>query len=347
MELLEKLIFDSGDVERSIELRVGDLTAIPPDSAGDLLIVSAFSDDYTPTPRSLIGALHRSGVSVADLAAQKEVDLRATCSCWMSRPISAGRGFKRILCFEPHSRGAPSEVVGDVFRSLIPFTEGPEAIKSAAMPLVSTGDMRVPAPVMLEALLREAVSWMNLGLSLERLVIVLRREAHRDEAREAFARLRAELDTDPPPVDDVFAHDVFLSYAHADEAHAEAVEESLLRHRPTLRIFRDRGHLEPGMLWQQELLAAIDDCHRIVCLLTPAYLKSRFCMKEFNLAYFRSDKYEFNYLVPLYLRSVALGMPSYVEATQFRDCREWSSDKLDLACRELVDDLNANPSPRF
>ena len=137
-----------------------------------MLIVSAFPDDYYPTRNSLIGALSRAGVSVAELAEHKEVDLRHFSSCWLSRPIERpGINFRRVLCFEPGYRGKAPEVVGDVFRSMVPFTTGTPPITKVAMPLLASGDQGEPAEAMLDALTDASVRWLSAGLALERIKI--------------------------------------------------------------------------------------------------------------------------------------------------------------------------------
>ena len=56
------------------------------EDAVDLLVLSAFPNDYIPTLHRL-GALFNKGLSVDDLARNKAVDLRQAFSCWLSRPI--------------------------------------------------------------------------------------------------------------------------------------------------------------------------------------------------------------------------------------------------------------------
>src|SRR5689334_911187 len=99
MDLIDSITVQYQGNERLVMLFAGDLTRLPEHEAIDALIVSAFPDDYTPTRTSLIGALSRIGVSVADLALDKEVDLRNFSSCWLSRPITLpSLNFRRILC---------------------------------------------------------------------------------------------------------------------------------------------------------------------------------------------------------------------------------------------------------
>lgn len=85
MKVLDSITISRGSEWAVIELCCGDLTVMAPGDAVDILVVSAFPDDYTPTLPSLIGALHEKGISVAELAASKAIDLRPYCCCWLSR----------------------------------------------------------------------------------------------------------------------------------------------------------------------------------------------------------------------------------------------------------------------
>jgi hypothetical protein len=67
LRLLNSIDVSDGSVVRRIALYEGDLTDIPAEHRVDILIVSAFPNDYRPTQTSLIGGLQRSGLSVAQL----------------------------------------------------------------------------------------------------------------------------------------------------------------------------------------------------------------------------------------------------------------------------------------
>src|SRR3954454_15253033 len=106
MELLSSIEV-RGRRRKRVDLYRGDVTTLSEDEAFDVLVVSTFPNDYAPTSGSLIGALARKGLSVASLAADKDVDLREAYSCWLSHEFTArdeGLRFRRILCFEPQRR---------------------------------------------------------------------------------------------------------------------------------------------------------------------------------------------------------------------------------------------------
>jgi hypothetical protein len=256
----------------------------------------------------------------------------------MSEPVTSddpGIQFDRILCFEPLVRGSPSEVVGDIFRSLAPFMGGDPPIGTVAMPLVSTGDYRLSTARMLEPLLDAALHWMAIGFPLRRLKIVAHSESMAGELADAFIPLREkyrEFGLPPSAAD----YEVFVSYAHADAKPAAAlVVEELGRLRPGVRIFCDEMTLDPGAAWQQKIYEAIDASRHFLAVFSPAYVHSKVCVEEFNIALHRRRDTGQELLFPVYAYTAPL--PSYMRAlVNYEDCREGDAGKLRAACRRLV-----------
>jgi hypothetical protein len=341
MTLLDRITVYHRTEPRYIELHSGDLSDIPPAEAVDILVVSAFPNDYTPTPNSLIGALARKGVSVAELAKAKAVDLRQFCSCWLSQEVPhLGAHFRRILCFEPASRARPPEVVGDIFRCLVPLA-GPEIpFRQVAMPLVAAGDMEEDPSVMLGALVEAAAHWLALGLPIERIKIVKRSPPKAEELQGQFARLKEGYGrTDPQPEPRrQHEYDFFISYAQKDaKDDADELTAELRRLHPGIRVFLDRLSLNPGQSWQQQLDEALAGCRKVVALYTPGYLASKVCQEEFNMARLRHLDSGQDVLLPLYIQTANL--PLYMQLLQYIDCRENDRAKIRAACRQLLQRL--------
>lgn len=172
MEMLSRIEVGSGNLQRAIELYRGDLTSLTAGHAVDILVLSAYPDDYTATDGSLVGALNAAGLSIAALASDKARDLRTKRACWLSKPIAGQPGFERILCFEPLRKGTPPERVDDIFDCLEQILLGDFRDASIAMPVVATGDMAWSVEEMVPALLNAAVSRLRIGLRLKQLKIV-------------------------------------------------------------------------------------------------------------------------------------------------------------------------------
>ena len=322
-----------------IELCVGHLGLLQPVDDVDLLVVSAFPDDYSPTPGSVIGALDKRGVSVSELAADKLVDLRATSSCWLSQPIDAERaGFRQLMCFEPIAGARAAEVVGDVFRALIPFVSATEGLRRVAMPLLATGDMHRSVDEMIPALLEAATRWMKAGLPLQSLRLVLQPES--DVETQACALFDGWKDAgvpDPaPPADRPY--DIFISYAHSDgSATRQLIFESISALRPQAKIFVDTLDLPTGSAWPSKIFEALNQCRKIVAVLTPEYLVSKPCQTELNVAFTRTFAGDDEVLHPFYAREADL--PYHLRALQYVDCLVDDPRKIQAACEALVGHL--------
>jgi hypothetical protein len=351
LELLDTLTIPHAAGEKTIEAYRGDLTKLSPDEAIDILVVSAFPDDYLPQQGTLIGALEQNGVSLWLLAQNKQVDLRATHSCWLSGPITSpvpGIRFRRILCFEPSIRGHPPEVVGDIFRSLAPFMPSDPPGTTVAMPLVACGNMGVPIADMVVPLLDAAVNWMSRDFPLRRLKVVAYSSDHAAQFKAIFAKVKSRplrpsaqegiAAAGPSPAQG--RYDFFVSYAHADGAKAGMAVSELRSLCPSARVFFDQMSLKPGVAWQQEIYEAIENCRHFVPFYSPAYLRSKVCLEEFHLAKFCSLETGSVAIFPIYLHSAEL--PAYMKMLHYVDCREGDETKLRQACRDILSLFSAS-----
>ena len=340
MKLLDTLNID-GVPSKRIELLQGDLANIPSRFGVDLLVVSAFPNDYLPTPSSLIGALHRKGLIVSSLAKMKDRDLRKDFSCWLSHKISPTAKklhFERILCFEPLVRGGPPQVVGDIFRALTPILAEKPEITSVAMPIVAAGDQGHSVSSILIPLLEAARHWMKTGLPLNVLRIVAHSDNAAKEAVDTFALAKAKYldESDEPRIESRgMDYDVFISYAHEDTAEMEILMQNLKRLDPSIRIFLDRKDIDIGSPWQPKIFENLDRCIKIATLFSPDYLKSKVCKEEFNIAWVRSRNEESEIIFPIYVYSADL--PTYMTYRKYLDCREGENLKLTEAARQLIE----------
>jgi hypothetical protein len=373
MKLIDVLEVRHASGPKKIELFAGDLTRIPKAHAVDVLVVSAFPGDYEPTPTSLIGALDRKGVSVARLAEKPEADLTRDFSCWLSRPIrrtGKGLNFKRILCFEPQRKGHPPEVVGDIFQALAPFAFAKPHIKSVAMPIVAAGDQGHPIAEILPPLLDAAFHWLRQGFPIKTIKLVVHDQGSLQETKVIFAREAAKMrkleqrrtgrpenvamsprarpdstrfivnsiDLAPValPASAKAAHDydydVFISYSRQNEAAAQHLYQCLARAK--LRVFIDRMEIVIGAAWQQKIFDALDSCNITAVLYSPAFLESKMCKEEFNIAWMRRRESERELLFPLLIEDTNL--PTYMKLLNYLDCRISDKPKIEAAAARLV-----------
>lgn len=342
MRLLDTFVVHHASEPKYIKLYQGNLAEIPSDEAVDVLVVSAFPNDYYPTETSLIGALDRKGLSVANLARDKEVDFRESLSSWLSKDLLRGHpklGFRRILCFEPRTRGQAPEVVGDVFRAIMPFALGDPPIRSIAMPVLAAGDQGYDSEVMLTALFEASVHWLERGMPITVIKIVAFAEPAAQRLQRLFAKLGSNYTTGKAQRESsaraitFSGYDFFLSYAHEDASAADGVVQGLRAGKPAIRVFQDKLELKPGDAWQSELDEALESCRKVIALYSPRYLESPVCMEEFNMARLRHRESDNNVLVPIYLRSTKL--PLYMRSLQFIDCREDDVPKIRSAAEDL------------
>ncbi|MDT8273253.1 MAG: hypothetical protein RRA35_08670, partial [Desulfomonilia bacterium] len=234
MTLLDRIaVSDDLSGVHYIELYHGDINNLSPQEAVDILVVSAFPNDYTPTHGSLIGSLYEEGISVEALSQDKLEDKRASSYCWISRPIGSDpreTRFRQILCYEPPHAVHPAEALGNVFRCLASYPATDLSISTVALPLLSTGDAAVPLAEMIEPLIYAAVHWMKNGLPLKRLILVERSETKAYEMKGAFSLLKKRCEHGAANPCTESSYDIFISYCQKNKNEADCIHEILVQH---------------------------------------------------------------------------------------------------------------------
>lgn len=220
----------------------------------------------------------------------------------------------------------------------MPFTTGSPPIKTLAMPILASGNQGNPGTVMLAALLEASVHWLGIGLPLDCIKIVAYGVRELDELSRTFAEAKAAtMSAWATPPEGRWKYDAFISYSHQDRDDVDCFVTDLLRARPGTRLFVDRLELRPGSSWQQELFEVIDECQKVIPVLTPEYIGSKVCKEEFNIAFYRHRESEEGVLLPVYLRSATL--PTYMKLAQWIDCREAERAKIGQAAGEVARQL--------
>jgi len=156
---------------RSFELYQGDITELQ--EPIDLLVVSAFANNYYPTPRSVIGVLDQKlRISVDNLSRTPYLQLQQAFGCWVSQAISHPI-FKRILCVEFIGTGfSISEVFENLFTVLAILELRNIRIKTLALPILGTGNQRLNHEEVTECLLKCAVKFLEHSEYLQRILFV-------------------------------------------------------------------------------------------------------------------------------------------------------------------------------
>lgn len=336
MKLLDDMkIFDDRHEEHRIELWHGDITKMNASDPVDFLVISAFPDDYIPTPSSVIGALNKKGVSVEQLSNNKLEDKRDSCNCWMSYPltsISSKLGFRQILCYEPSKNIHPAESVGNIFRCLSSYAFHENSNASIATSLLSTGVAKVPIVEMLVPLMEAAANWMGHGLPIKLFKIIEHSKEKAIEMKGAFSMFKRYYKR--TGIQTKYKYDIFISYCQRNKDDADYIFNKLRKKNGDIKIFMDRAEIEPGMAWQQKIFSSLINCRKIMLLYSPQYLASSACQEEYNIAQLFHLKKK-DVMFPVYLYD-ADPLPHYMMFWQYRDCREGNKAKLRSACDVII-----------
>ncbi|XP_072037364.1 uncharacterized protein [Amphiura filiformis] len=336
--------------ECQIDLCLGDITKLKRKDKVDVIVVSAFTNDYVPTRTSVIGALkYNLGLDVGELSRNKAEDLRKLYSCWWSHRLPDQMPYGRLLCFETNFRSQrrPQEMVANVFRCLVPILNNEDG--TVITPLLNTGDQGYGQIGMLQGMVVAAVNWMKAGLPLRLLKIVLYAKSidgpvHQSSFANSrygdvcgkFAELKEKYDSQylvPKAVPIEF--DIYLSYSEDDQGVVATIQDGLKSIKSDVRIYGNKQKIDSEAVWQQDMYQVMIRSARVVTVLSPHYLKSTACVEQYNIALCCNRRAHRDMLAPIYVNSIDL-MPTYMGLVQYVDCRPNDNKKIEEACKALI-----------
>ena len=335
MKFVDEITLSNGERACRVVLFKGDLTEIPPIHRVDLLVLSAFKRDYSPTPNSLIGGLDRIHVSVGELAKAPEfVGVSADAKCWISRPIDGDPlNFHRLMCVEPDHPGLAAEAVNRAFLELNRYIQAGNVVRTVALPILATGDMGQSVELMTNALLDAVIGWFGAGMSVEQVKLVVRSENDLQIVKKIFEGRREEASRLQQPASQQYQF--FLSYSRRDQAVAKVVYDELCKSGQS--VFFDEKEIDIGDHWKAKFTAAANVCRCLVALYSDAYARSEYCQTEFAIVNGRAGLDKSISIYPMLLNSADTSMlPGPMGARHWRDCRIEDKVKLVAAAQDVV-----------
>ncbi|GAB1601404.1 hypothetical protein Ahia01_000418700 [Argonauta hians] len=323
-----------------VELLLGDITSLKIQDKVDLLIVSAFSNNYSTASKTLIQALNRKlNVSVSKLAHDKELDLRRYYSCWLSKPLPTNIAFSRLACFERHVGSTIYDQIGDMFRGFMPIFNSHDT--TVITPLLGTGNQGFGLIPVLNTMVTSACNWMKIGLPLKHLKIVLYASdiscvsQANERCINQFKNLKKSWEKSSNLKN---PNDVYISYSITDEKKAELLKSSLEKKKSNVKVFSKKIEVNEE-IWPEKIYSFMFGCKCIVIILTNSYLSSKFCQDEFNMALCYRRQAEDLILIPLYTETME-NLPPVISNIQYMDCRLKEDESLHQKFDIISVDIN-------
>lgn len=361
--LKEKICLRTPQGVSEVQFLFGDITQLPLAEKVDYIFTSAFPGDYTEVPGTLIGALKRNlGLRVGELARDKEMDLRRTFNCWVSKQLPGELPYRRVVCFERMNRfeKLPEQISG-IFRAMMPVFNNQDT--TVITPLLASGNQGHSEIMILKSIVKAACHWIKAGLPLRCLKIVLYLRNPLQVSDEdvkmltCFTGLKKRWETDKDTKVDTIekTFDVCLSFSEKDEQLAKAICSSLHEVDITIRIYSQHFSYNHDEVWQETIFQTMIHSKRVVAVLTPNYISDAECLEHFSLALCCNRLKSEEALAPFYVQTVD-AFPSYMTLVQYTECRvrkqgEVAEQKIFLACTLLIkaldrgDQTDSKPNP--
>ncbi|XP_050404793.1 uncharacterized protein LOC126820737 [Patella vulgata] len=354
LKSLNKIVLPTRQGNCAVEFMCGDITKLPMEDKVDIVMVSAFPNDYSLGGKhTLISALyHNLDLCVATLSRKKDVDLRRNFSCWVSCPLPDHLPYRRLVCFERIAHaGSIGEQISKIYRAFTPVFNNQDT--TVITPLLATGNQGQPSRAVLEMMVNGACSWILAGLPLRHMKIVIYsknvNEIYKRDAEtvELFNKLKLKWEKIGKQKAsfnvDITKYDIYMSFSPNDQMLTNKVIKKLKQIQPKIKLYTDMIAFEKDDVWQEKIYEAMIKSKRIIVILSPAYIASEECLEQFNMALCCNRLKRKQIVAPFYIETIPT-LPSYILLVQYVECRiRRETDNLDTmiqtACVKVQESL--------
>ena len=261
----------------------------------DILAVSAFVHGYRPTRGTVLGALDTVGISVRDLAAAPEIDLRALCNVWLSRHINVARTrIRRVGCieftssasFHPAATGDEQSLLNSIkafFQMLDIASVYGIQMDTIALPLLGAGNQNISASILLIPILNECISFLRRNNSVHRICFIEYNPMKADlicsalKSSYAIRQAGAVTETVKKHSDSL----AFISYSIPDKAVADMLCKKL--ENQGIPVWYAPRNVEGP--YAGSIARAIEKATHFIVILSENSMKSEHVLNEVDLAF--------------------------------------------------------------
>ena len=301
-QLYEKKI-NTAHGEKMVTVLSGDVLEIQ--ERIDVLTVSSFAREYTPTPFSLFGAMHRAGINVQELSMHPYMDLRCMCDVWLSDGIQVpGRNIGRIGCvelrpfMEKTALNDPLDAIRAYFHMLDLASISGVELRTLAMPLLGAGDQEVSASLTLIPIVNECIGFLRRNPCTEKIIFF---DINSDRAAAFVNTLSGmysmlEAPAEPAPKRSPLA---FISYSSKDKNVADNLCNKL-ESRGIRVWYAPRNVVGP---YATAIMKGIMEADYFIVIVSHNSLSSQHVLNEIDNAHSRLPELKFK---PLRLDDIAL-----------------------------------------
>ncbi len=182
MEYMTKLDIDTKYGKKTISVSCMDITHLY--NYLDIMTISAFYRSYSPTPRTLLGALRDHSINIDELSYEPDIDLRKISNIWLSKELAnVELPIRRIGCIETspytYERNAwqykEKEILSSIkayFKMLDIASISGVSVENIGMPIIGGGAQKISMDMIAVPVLNECLDFLKTNEFVKNIYII-------------------------------------------------------------------------------------------------------------------------------------------------------------------------------